>query len=229
MRALWDFRRTIEDRHDIVWQMDTDELLFQDPATPLALPKRAAFALGLNLFPSGGRFSGQYSKAVATWGSSKLRRHGVQLEGWKSYRPEVVPGLFLVHTKYSDAEALRTANETRREIARGSEGGLPGLVWRHAEATAARHIATTSNLPLGRWDAEVARLTLLLKTRYRTLPNSRSILPPHYQSGVRVTPPSWIRLPSSCTSGIAPHSSGSGPSSGYRAGETTRLNERACP
>ena len=190
---MFRLRREIEADYDIVFQTDVDELLFQDPAIPFQIPGKAAFAIGMNAFRQGLQLSLPYSKAVATWGEGKLIAHGVSLPDWASYQPEIVDGLYLVHTKFLETAALQSSNQTRLEVAR-SPNAQVGTLWSEAEASSQKIIDKFNTTTLGQWDEEVRWAKTLLRNKPQRKQKVSVTRPPYSVSKFRVDRPVWMDL-----------------------------------
>jgi hypothetical protein len=193
-RKLANIRRRIEDAYDVVFQLDADELLFFDPRHTFTISGEAVFALGMNVYPEGVRFSGHFSKAVATWGENTLNRHGVQFPCERDYVPEVSRGLYLVHTKYTYIDELIATNLVRKNIVDNDVESVTDFTWKNPQKTALRRFAELETLPWGEWDDEVERLFQTIVTQPKVLANARTVVAPHYESDARVNLPEWIRF-----------------------------------
>ena len=189
---LANIRRRIQSNYDIVFQVDADELLFFDSRYEFKRGDEAVFAIGMNVYPEGGRFSGHFSKAVATWGKNTLRRHGVQFQNEHCYVPEVARGLYLVHTKYFDVDELVATNAVRKEITNRFEDSVSALTWKNPTKMTLRKFAEFEDLPWGEWDEEADRLFKYIANNPRHIPDSRIVAAPHLESDKRVKLPTWI-------------------------------------
>jgi len=153
--------------YDWVIRTDVDELICLDPGRWPSLSQMlsaqqapALFALGLELveldgdapLPDGdsvfahrrnAMFSGHYSKAFAASESIPFVRHGVKLRPRRMSRFDfVMPrGVYLVHLKYANGDALMASNEHRKQIAWSGGVGLPGRAWRKPEIVGADFVA----------------------------------------------------------------------------------------
>ncbi len=164
--------------YDWVIRTDADELICFDPSLYTsfsdvfeASSSGALFALGLNVAEvidekvlkgtemalghrSTAVFSGHYSKAWASRRGTTLWRHGI----WVSTRKlstaqfDLPKGVYLMHLKYANLEALESANHYRQEIANAVGKGLPGAAWKDAEKDAARFYANLAAYPDKEWN-----------------------------------------------------------------------------
>ena len=166
---------------DWVIRTDADELICYDPALYTSLhavletaSAKSMFALGLNVAETleddvlaagqmalGHRrtavFSGHYSKAWVTKRGTGLWRHGIWV-GPKRIETAVFDlprGVYLMHLKYANIDALETANQHRTDVGNMPGRGLPGAAWKEAEQTAARFYARLAGFRDETW--EVAR------------------------------------------------------------------------
>ena len=166
---------------DWVIRTDADELICYDPALYTSLhavletaTAKSMFALGLNVAETleddvlaegqmalGHRrtavFSGHYSKAWVTKRGTGLWRHGIWV-GPKRIETAVFDlprGVYLMHLKYANIDALETANQHRTDVGNMPGRGLPGAAWKEADQTAARFYARLAGFRDETW--EVAR------------------------------------------------------------------------
>ena len=166
---------------DWVIRTDADELICYDPALYTSLhavletaTAKSMFALGLNVAETleddvlaagqmalGHRrtavFSGHYSKAWVTKRGTGLWRHGIWV-GPKRIETAVFDlprGVYLMHLKYANIDALETANQHRVDVGNMPGRGLPGAAWKEANQTAARFYARLAGFRDETW--EVAR------------------------------------------------------------------------
>ena len=154
---------------DWVIRTDADELICIDP---MKFPSfealfeaheraSALFALGINLAEVDGDqeltagddvlkqrshavFSGHYSKAWAVRRGTHMARHGVEVPSDRLDKAQLTlpKGVYLVHLKYASTQALVEANAYRKQIASGSERGLPGKLWIEADQDAQNFYST---------------------------------------------------------------------------------------
>jgi hypothetical protein len=176
--------------YDWVIRTDADELVCLDPEryadfTELfASRKRATalFALGMNLAEADGdivlanedrvlrhrrqaHFSGHYSKAWAVRRGTHLVRHGVQAaaENLQDVAFALPKGVYLVHLKYANGNALVDANRHRTVIGNGGGKGLPGKAWAKADQTAASFFDAFHDLNELEWPLAERRAYLRIK------------------------------------------------------------------
>mgnify|MGYP003625054728 FL=1 len=153
--------------YDWVVRTDADELICFDPAVYRsfkdifeASSSTALFGLGLNVAETvadnvlkdgdmalGHRskavFTGHYSKAWASKRGTALWRHGM----WAGPRKlgaavfDLPKGVYLVHLKYANLDALEIANHHRKEVGNAEGRGLPGAAWKEADKDASRFYA----------------------------------------------------------------------------------------
>lgn len=176
------FQNGLLQAYDWVIRTDADELICLDPALHTGFEQffhrhntaRAVFALGMDLFQQEDDvdlvagtpvlsmrravcLTGHYSKAWAVSGRVALVRHGVQVrprkvQGFKFVLPQ---GAYLVHLKYSNFAALEASNTHRMEIANRDEQGLPGALWKNADADAVRFLRKSHAKPHEPWEEAV--------------------------------------------------------------------------
>lgn len=94
-------------------------------------------------------FSGHYSKAFAVKRGTHMKRHGIVLTDTAEYT--LPKGVYLVHLKYANINALTAANADRVAVATGSAKGLPGKAWSEAEKDAQRFFAKLAAMPVKSW------------------------------------------------------------------------------
>ena len=191
---LADIRRGIEIDYDAVFQTDADELLFFRPDFKFNPDGRAMFAIGMQAFPDGFFFSSRFCKAVATWGESRLHLHGVRLESEPLYTPNLTQGLFLLHTKYYDVDALAASNVVRSEVANGAPGQVETASWRRPLKQSLKDFDIFEKLPWGDWNAELADFNNTILTKWRVLPCGQTISLHRYRSSCRLRLPEWTGL-----------------------------------
>mgnify|MGYP000309564184 CR=1 FL=1 len=176
---------------DWVIRTDVDELICVDPAHFPSLKdvfeKQAdtncLFALGIDVVEAaddkelgaadlalGHRknavFSGHYSKAFAVRRGTHMVRHGV--ENTKNATFTMPQGVYLLHLKYANIDALQVSNEHRIAIANGPERGLPGESWRDAPRSALRFLRRFESLPNLPWEQSVAAAYAVISERPET-------------------------------------------------------------
>ena len=190
------FQAGLLESYDWVIRTDVDELICADPELggldqifSQAADYPVLTALGLDLVEmpddralsdkmftarKNASFSGHYSKAFALSRPANLALHGTRvkprkLQGFPYLMPE---GLYLVHVKYANLEALRQVNSDRMRIANSAAKGLPGTGWREADADAARFLegfAAKPLLPWGRARAKAYRVLSAVPARSERL------------------------------------------------------------
>ena len=160
--------------YDWVIRTDVDELICLDPKHFESFAAmfdayedaRSLFALGLDVIESADDaelrgeervlehrrhavFSGHYSKAFAARRGTHLARHGIVNTATSAFT--MPSGVYLVHLKYANIDALQMSNEHRIEIANGTETGLPGEAWRKARRQTLRFLHRFEALPHVDW------------------------------------------------------------------------------
>ena len=125
--------------YDWVIRTDADELVFFDPAKFSGFDavfdsigdQDYVFALGMNVVQDKAVFTGHYSKAWAVKRGSHLVRHGVYARRRRLNRGELVLpiGVYLMHLKYTNVDALALANRVRLKVTQHDGEGLPGRAW----------------------------------------------------------------------------------------------------
>lgn len=183
------FQNGLLQAYDWIIRTDADELICLDPAHYSGFEQffhqhrkaRAVFALGMDLFqnkddidldagtPALSRrraacLTGHYSKAWAVSGRIALVRHGVQVRPRKvqSFKFTLPRGVYLVHLKYANFTALEDSNAHRMEIANRDEQGLPGALWKNADADAIRFLRKSQAKPHEPWDEAVEHVYTIL-------------------------------------------------------------------
>ena len=161
------------------FRTDADELICFDPGIYdsfddifQSAASTAMFALGLNVAETvaddvledgemalGHRshavFTGHYSKAWVSKRGTALWRHGV----WAGPRKlgsavfDLPQGVYLVHLKYANLEALEIANRHRKEVGNAEGRGLPGPAWKEADKDASRFYANFARYSEKTWSA----------------------------------------------------------------------------
>ncbi len=184
-------RRNIEADYDAVFQTDADELLFFRPNFKLHADGRAIFAIGMDAFPDGFIFHSRFCKAVATWGRNKLRSHGVWLDRDPPYTPQLTDGLFLVHTKYYDIDALAVSNVVRSEVANGAPGQVSTESWRKPLKISMNRFADYESRE---WDGALTDFRNVMRNNWRVLRSGKIITTKLHSSPCRVRLPEWSGL-----------------------------------
>lgn len=163
--------------YDWVIRTDADELICFDPEIYASFKEifetstsNALFALGMNVAEvfdekhlkdgemalghrSKAVFSGHYSKAWASKRGTALWRHGI----WVGTRRlstavfELPKGVYLMHLKYANLEALEIANHHREEVGNAVGRGLPGTAWKDADGDASRFYANLAAYDEKEW------------------------------------------------------------------------------
>ena len=187
-------RRCIEADYDAVFQTYADELLFFRPDFQFNPDGRAIFAIGMQAFPDGFFFSSRFCKAVAAWGGNRLHLHGVRLQSEPLYTPNLTPGLFLVHTKYYDVDALAASNEVRSEVANGAPGQVDTASWRKPLKISLEHIKVYEKRAWGDWDVALAEFCNAMPAKWRVMPCGKTIAAKTHRSPCRVRLPEWTGL-----------------------------------
>ena len=176
---LNEFQMSLTKTHDWVIRTDADELICLDPdhypTFEALFSKRwgpAVFALGLEVaqqsdeYPVGMEtpvlkmrsatiFSGHYSKAWAVKGSTKLVRHGVEVGTRRAHRVKfsIPEGVYLVHLKYADLNALSQANIHRFEVANAKGTAMPGAAWLDPEKSDKKFFRKFRSFPVLAWES----------------------------------------------------------------------------
>ena len=205
--------------YDWVIRTDADELICFDPAIYPSIKEvfeaassTALFALGLNVAEviddkvlkaeemalghrSTAVFSGHYSKAWATRRGTALWRHGIWVGTRKlASAPFDLPkGVYLVHLKYANLDALEIANRHRTEVGNAEGKGLPGAAWKDPEKDAARFYANLALYKDRAWvqardEAYAAIVTDPMRDDKENVLRSRSRVFKY-----RVSLPAWFR------------------------------------
>ncbi len=169
------FQAGLLSSYDWVIRTDADELICADPAIGSLQQIFAAAgrvpvltALGLDLVEQpedrplrdglwkaqkNVSFTGHYSKSFAQSRPLKLTLHGTKVPPRRlADFPFVMPeGLYLVHLKYANLDALETVNADRVAMSNAGQKGLPGAGWREAYADAAQFLASFRAKPVLPW------------------------------------------------------------------------------
>ena len=161
--------------YDWVIRTDVDELICVDPSHYSSLEDvfrqynrvSSLFALGMNVVDAADDveleqsdavltkrrhvvFSGHYSKAFAVKRGVHMLRHGIKHTANASFT--LPQGVYLLHLKYANTDALQISNEHRAAIASGAQPGLPGTAWSEADLDAERFYKRFENLPQVAWN-----------------------------------------------------------------------------
>lgn len=182
-KAMNDFQTVLSETYDWVIRTDADEIICLDPqyhaSFDTLLSKRwgpAVFALGLEVaqlkgdpdIPAGSHalehranaiFSGHYSKAWAVKSTTRMARHGVEVGKRRVNRVafSMPKGVYLVHLKYADTNALNLANAHRIEVATTKGTAMPGAAWQNPKVTDKRFLKKFSTLPHLDWTKATAQ------------------------------------------------------------------------
>ncbi|MDP5220299.1 glycosyltransferase family 2 protein [Ruegeria sp. 2205SS24-7] len=177
-RLLNGFQAGLNEGYDWVIRTDVDELICLDPARYQSYaelfeqhPGRAQFSLGLNLAELPGDpelkpgmlalqhrqralFSAHYSKAWAVRQRVGLRRHGIEIRPrhTEAYPFSVPRGVYLVHLKYANANALAESDAHRMQVASEPGHGTPGQSWLKPDLRNRKFAERVRSLPLTNWD-----------------------------------------------------------------------------
>lgn len=177
-KILNDFQASLIEDYEWVIRTDADELICLDPAIyptfESLFSKRwgpAIFALGLEIAEQPGDtsidiktpalskrnaalFTGHYSKAWAVNGPTRLVRHGIEVGKRRAHRVNFAlpKGVYLVHLKHADLEALELANQHRIDVANFKGQSMPGTAWRQPKKTSQKFLAKFASFPVLSWD-----------------------------------------------------------------------------
>jgi hypothetical protein len=175
---LNDFQVSLTKDYDWVIRTDADELICLDPdhytSYEALFSKRwgpAVFALGLEIAQQPGEdpinmdtpvftkrsaaiFSGHYSKAWAVDSITRLVRHGVEVGKRRAHRVNfaIPEGVYLVHLKYADLDALSKANAHRVEVANAKGVAMPGAAWLDPEKADRKFFQKFQSLQTQPWE-----------------------------------------------------------------------------
>ena len=205
--------------YDWVIQTDADELVCFDPDTYGSFAEMfkttkapALFALGLNLAEVEGDVplkpedsalahrnvacvTGNYSKAWAVRKAIPLRWHGVFCGYRKTddFPFEMPDGVFFVHLKHANIEALSAANEVRQSVADsvGEDWSVNG--WANPDLHAKRFfrkMAAAKELP---WKEAVALGYEQIRDNPVRDPKRGIVKPPFINYVCRTVLPEWFR------------------------------------
>ena len=208
-RNRWQFLNLYRDAlnciYDHVIRTDADELICLDPNRFSSIQDvfrqheaPALFALGLDVVQVENAhwavFNGHYSKAWVSWSKIPMVLHGVRVQADRlTSFPFVMPrGVYLVHIKYANAEALRRSNQHRMEIARQDGLGLPGPSWRSALTKANEMLTRVDRLQETFWDAAADEAYLDLSQNPKRDEKTRVIRARFERVEKKCKPPSWI-------------------------------------
>jgi len=205
---------------DWVIRTDADELICIDP---MKFPSfealfeaheraSALFALGINLAEVDGDqeltagddvlkqrshavFSGHYSKAWAVRRGTHMARHGVEVPSDRLDKAQLTlpKGVYLVHLKYASTQALVEANAYRKQIASGSERGLPGKLWIEADQDAQNFYSRLATLPDASWmKARLKAYRAITRSPVRDT-KLKVLRAKSIKFGLRTTLPDWFK------------------------------------
>jgi hypothetical protein len=173
--VLNELQDSLSNSYDWVIRTDADELICFDPffynsfinAFEKFKNEQVIFAVGINLIEAAedtelydtssvfanrqnAIFSGHYSKAFATKYGVHLARHGfIARDDIRFYMPK---GVYLVHLKYSNTDALQKANDNRKTVAHEGKTGMPGTAWKQPNRPALIMLNEIETLPFVDWD-----------------------------------------------------------------------------
>lgn len=202
--------------YDWVIRTDADELICFDPDEHLSIQHgfekfeehSVVFALGLNLIEaadeeefdesdlvlqhrSNAIFSGHYSKAFAVKKGVHLARHGfVAKEDVQYFMPK---GVYLVHLKYANLDALQTTNTERLRVAMGEEDGLPGSAWKDPDRVALRNLREIEVLPKVEWEQAASEAYRKLFGLPETEADKGIVRARSLKFNVRTSLPHWFK------------------------------------
>jgi len=214
--------------YDWVIRTDADELICFDPAIYACFEEvfdtassKALFALGLNVAEvidekvlkagemalghrSKAVFSGHYSKAWASRRGTALWRHGIWVGSRKlaTAQFDLPEGVYLMHLKYANLEALEIANQHRTEVGNAKGKGLPGAAWKDPDTDASRFYASLALYEDRAWarardDAYTAIVADPMRDEKENVLRSKSKV-----FKFRVTLPSWFKTHFGADSGV---------------------------
>jgi hypothetical protein len=135
-------------------------------------------------------FSGHYSKAFGVRKGVYLLRHGVVHTPETSF--DMPKGVYLLHLKYANIDALQIANEHRVAIASGPETGLPGGNWREAQRRATRFLHRFEGLPHLDWERSQQMAYEAIALEPETQADKGVMRAKSVQFGHRTTLPDWM-------------------------------------
>ncbi len=206
--------------YDWVIRTDSDELICFDPSVHQSLgaifenvSSKAVFALGLNVAEvpddkvleerhmalghrSKAVFTGHYSKAWAAKRGTALWRHGI----WVGSRRlptatfDLPKGVYMLHLKYANLNALEVANQHRTEVGNSPGKGLPGAAWKEADRDATRFYANFAAYDDKEWsiardEAYNSILSDPVRDEKESVLRSKSKIFKY-----RVTLPDWVKM-----------------------------------
>jgi hypothetical protein len=202
--------------YDWVIRTDADELVCFDPllfgsfadAFNKLNDQQAIFALGLNLVEasddseledgqfvflhrSNAVFSGHYSKAFAVKHGFHLARHGVVSNNDAIFN--MPRGVYLVHLKYANIDALQTSNLDRIKVATGDQLGLPGKAWKDPETNALRMLRSIETLPVLDWEASAMEAYTSLSLLPETATDKGIVRAKSVKFTTRTILPGWFK------------------------------------
>ncbi|MEX0349119.1 MAG: glycosyltransferase family 2 protein [Paracoccaceae bacterium] len=177
-RLLNGFQAGLDEVYDWVIRTDADELICLDPNRYRDFAdfferhsSHVQFSLGLNLAELPGDaelkpgmlalqhrrralFSAHYSKAWAVRQKVSLRRHGIEVRPrhLERYGFSVPRGVYLVHLKHANAQALAESDKHRMQVASEPGPGTPGQSWLYPERRNRKFLTHVRDLPVTNWD-----------------------------------------------------------------------------
>ncbi|MEP2922015.1 glycosyltransferase family 2 protein [Sulfitobacter sp.] len=219
MRVVNDMQSGLGNVYDWVIQTDADELVCFDPALYgsfeelfAATKAPALFGLGLNLAevegdapldPSESVFAhrkvacvtGNYSKAWAVRKSLPLRWHGVfcGYRRTEKFPFEMPDGVFFVHLKHANSEALALTNKVRQSVADsvGEDWNVPG--WAKPDFHAKRFFRKLAIAKELSWEDAVSEGYKQIRDQPVRDPKRGIIKPPFINYVCRTVLPEWFR------------------------------------
>lgn len=218
-RMLNAFQAGLGEVYDWVIRTDADELICLDPARYGGFSAlfggrraRALFALGLNLAelpedaPLGdgmaalahrrrALFSSHYSKAWAVRRPVGFRLHGVELRrrAVGRFAFDMPSGVYLVHLKFANSEALERSNEHRFTVAAQRGKGMPGGAWRDPGGRALQFYERLEDLPVVPWEAAERKAYDLLSADPVRDARRGIVRARHFEAAEATTLPDWFR------------------------------------
>lgn len=219
MRLMNGIQAGLNNAYDWVIQTDTDELVCFDPNQYSSFEDLfakseapALFALGLNLAEIEGDkplqaadsplahrtiagVTGNYSKAWAVRKALPLRWHGVFC-GYKrtaDFPFEMPDGVFFVHLKHANSEALKETNAVRRAVAEsvGDDWSVNG--WAKPDMHAKRFYRKLAKAPELAWPEAVALGYREIRDHPVRDPKRGIVKPPFINYVCRTVLPEWFR------------------------------------
>lgn len=218
-RMLNQFQSGLLQFYDWIIRTDADELVCVDPDRHGSIgdllgnvSDDAVFSIGLNLFEepdqkeipadvsvfdrrSSAVITGNYSKAWAVRCDAPLMRHGVRLtnDGSEPYRYTFPEGVFLVHLKFANIQALADVNATRKEVARSGVPGVPGWGWKRADAHALKFFETAETLDSMDWSDALRLAYELIPTDMKYDDSDGVIRSPGIPFLAKTNLPKWFK------------------------------------